>query len=227
MDEKKQLVEDQLAKGAKINEQDGSGRTALHLATDRATSKKEKLLLESLLEYGPDFNAKDESGDTAVKIALRNDDYEVLRMLLKRGAAFEKEDERLTSDKSCKELLKNGVFMQGPWLNTRKTLDLVSKVEKKKMSEECEQASQKFYSTITTFYLGSENETPKDIHKSNVGECERSESGGSTDEREYHFAEKTSVSDILSKRDKDTDTIGSKTWKWYHLPANNVSLASS
>jgi uncharacterized protein len=71
-----------IEKGADLNIQDNSGRTALMLAI--ALNKKE--IAKNLIMEGADINIKDNAGITALKQALDKQQSEIAKILIENGA---------------------------------------------------------------------------------------------------------------------------------------------
>jgi ankyrin repeat protein len=64
-----------------------SGRTLLHYAASKQDSNLE--IVESLVELGVDVNAKDKDGLTALHVAAEQNNCDLVKVLLRRGASFE------------------------------------------------------------------------------------------------------------------------------------------
>jgi uncharacterized protein len=71
-------VNDLLAKGANVNEQDAKGNNALMIAASKGYVK----IVERLLEVGANVNVQEKDGWTALIIAAMNSNIEIAQMLL-------------------------------------------------------------------------------------------------------------------------------------------------
>jgi len=79
----------ELDAGARIEEKDTRGRTALMYAMGLACGDSNINVVRALLEAGASINAKDNQGQTALMLAVRNPrtgDEEVVKLLLASGA---------------------------------------------------------------------------------------------------------------------------------------------
>lgn len=70
--------------GANVNARDENGKTALMYAAEQTLNSFEKV--ELLIEAGADINARNNLGDTALSLAKRNENNEVIQLLIKAGA---------------------------------------------------------------------------------------------------------------------------------------------
>ncbi|XP_067687281.1 ankyrin repeat and SOCS box protein 8-like [Haliotis asinina] len=76
-----------LQKGARVNEVDGYGRTALHYAAER-----DIFCVEVLMQYGADLNAGDGNQDTPLHWAAYKNNVACVKLLLQNGADVDGRD---------------------------------------------------------------------------------------------------------------------------------------
>jgi hypothetical protein len=231
-DEKK--VAEMLAIGADVNKTTLQKRNALHLATTTGVGNIE--IVKLLLAAGVEVNAKDYQNYTPAQYALwkSKEDLQfiILKILLEKGATVEikEANELKTPDLRGRELLEGVQYFKGPHSrpeNQKSGLAWHSPT----LARECAN----IIGTFTAFYLRTEREM-EEIRKkdrSAITAAEPDNSKFDRDKIEYHLTKHIPVSSMLfgkiaeeyeankhSEKDKGT---AATVWKWYHLPANNVS----
>ncbi|XP_047542178.1 poly [ADP-ribose] polymerase tankyrase [Vanessa atalanta] len=92
---RKQVMEILIRKGARVNEKNKEGQTALHAATDAAHLDA----MDLLLRHGAKVNACDGRGESALSLAARRDSAAACRLLLACGAHAP--DARPDADDAC------------------------------------------------------------------------------------------------------------------------------
>ncbi|EAY16335.1 ankyrin repeat protein, putative [Trichomonas vaginalis G3] len=94
-----------LSQGAKINEKDANGKTALHIAAD----SNSKDMVEFLISHGANINEKDKYGFTALHIVAENNNLELAELLIAHGANINEKDKNgktalhIAIENKCKE----------------------------------------------------------------------------------------------------------------------------
>jgi ankyrin repeat protein len=211
-------VKKQLAQGAKFNKANSRKQNSLHLATIAGRLE----IVTLLLDRGVAVNAKDLDKHGPVRYALKGSKYEILKALLKRGARVADKEKEGITDEKCLKLLADIRYFQGPRVNP-KTQESLPAFPKDKLPLECD--LDKYMGTITTFHLRSAKDTEEEI-QNNISTSSADSKVAVEDETEYHWREKVTVGKMLFE-ESDEDAKGTvtsdKQWKWYHLPANNVS----
>ncbi|XP_022125990.2 poly [ADP-ribose] polymerase tankyrase isoform X1 [Pieris rapae] len=79
---RKQVIETLLRKGARVNEKNNAGQSALHIATEHSHLDA----MDLLLRHGAKVNACDGRGESALSLAARRDSAAACRLLLACGA---------------------------------------------------------------------------------------------------------------------------------------------
>lgn len=201
-------LENFLLLGADIKTRNRFGQTALHLAAKRGREEAAKFLLRE----GVDSSSKDKKGRTALHLAVEKKQSGIVCLLLQRGADI---DVRNNEDKSPLQLaedlkleniihmLKNQPRIEGPFIQKSKSKSRILKPELPR-SQEALEACRKFHATVANFSI----------------------TGG----REFRSLKKPSIHDLLYDPLSDFDNGKQTTepsFRWYHLPANNVKLSST
>lgn len=75
-----------VAHGAKVDILNSEGESALMLAVDYRAGKSDSTVIRKLLEAGANVNFIAKNGNTALSIACFNGDYEIVKLLLDKGA---------------------------------------------------------------------------------------------------------------------------------------------
>ncbi len=101
-DERFDIVELLLDKGADVNIEDDSGYAPLHIAASYAAKHNPKVV-ELLISKGADINAKDNDGKTALAYAVEKAHTEIAKILRKHGAKEEEGKEAPQSAPAPKE----------------------------------------------------------------------------------------------------------------------------
>ena len=210
-------VKKQLLQGANFNRGNSRKQNALHLATVAGNLE----IVNLLLELDVDVNAEDVDHHGPVRCALLESKHEILKVLLKRGAKVNGQDKMHVTDESCLKLLRNIDFLEGPRVNPGEQKFPI--FPKERLPSGCK--LEKFFGTITTFNLRSETKTEEKISSDSTPSTTDS-TNVVEDEREYCSVETISLEEMLfsqSVENSKDNALSGKEWKWYHLPANNVS----
>lgn len=75
------IVEDLLKHGAKVDEKDGAGFTALHLAAIR----RHDTVVQLSLKHGANIDVKSKIGKTALQLAVQHKRFDTAKILRKSG----------------------------------------------------------------------------------------------------------------------------------------------
>lgn len=113
-----------LNNGADPNIQDKDGTTALMFAAKYANIYSTKNTIQILLNNGADTNIQDKNGTTALMFAIFSNNYDVVKLLLEKGA-----DETIEND-TCERAIDLASGEIKKLLSEYKWISKVSKMEK-------------------------------------------------------------------------------------------------
>lgn len=208
------------------------GQTALHIAT----RKKLKTMIEKLLLYDADMSIRTTDEKTAIQIAAEGLDEGTVEFLLKNGARRDtkchngktlielvqsltmKEDREKSKAKAetIINLLKNPPLVHAP----KRTQD--QKKRHHGASQDGprpppypygEKACNTFQITVANFFQTKAGEEVFDIRTPTVHEVL------------YRTTPEEICTPVMEQAQKTEDGLKKSRFSWYHVPANNVSVA--
>lgn len=215
------LVNNLLDQGTNSNQTNDDGSTALHLAA----SNNHPSIVRLLLEKGrADIDRRNANGETALALASTKGYKAVVEFLLSRGAntgGGNLEDNTLVSraDASVRELLKHPPIVRGPSVLPR-ARSPPPFIPFSRQGKEESHPSHYFRATVLDLWFqDSRTETTADTREENFHE-ERSQFANPTVHDLLYGKGPNSIMSPLQGYVPKTSTF-----RWLHLPANNVSIS--
>lgn len=214
-DGREDLVKTYLDQGTNSNQTNDDGSTALHLAA----SKDHPSIVRLLLEKGrADIDRRNKAGETALALASAKGYKAVVELLLYRGAntgGVNLEGNTLFSyaDESVKGLLERPPIVRGPSVvpRARSPPPLIPYA---RQGKEASHPSHHFRATVLDLWFPDTQE--EDFHE------ERSQFATPT---VHNLLYGEGPNSIMLPLQGDMPKNKPATFRWLHLPANNVSIS--
>jgi hypothetical protein len=210
------------------------GQTALHIAT----RKELKTMIEKLLLYDADMSIRTADEKTAIEIAAERLDKGTLEFLLENGA---RRDTKCHNGKTLIELVQSLTTEEDPEESKARAQAIINLLENpplvhapKRTQDQRkrhhgasqdgprpppypygEKACITFQITVANFFQTKTGEEVFDIRTPTVHEVL------------YRTTPKDICRPVMKQAQNTEDVLEKKCFSWYHVPANNVSIAQN
>lgn len=204
-------------------------------------------VVQSLLDNETNANLQDRSGQTALHKAVRNGQYEMVRMLLGKGGAKigQTDNEGMTAIHIAVEEGNKDIVL----LLLQKGADIKAQNRKRQSAEDLAQSKHYQIPAIKSllrnrpliegpssksFYENTKSDLPEVMPQSEIGPCESFQATIAEfyyyNDKEHRVLEQPSVYEVIKGNGPDSilqqtrprDIKREPICKWYHIPTNNV-----
>jgi ankyrin repeat protein len=175
--------------------QDLQGRSALHYAAEKCN----KAIMKTILQATSRIDSRDNKGRTALQIAVEKECTDIIDLLFERGAYLEEEFNDIP-EKMRRYLGGKPRKLKGPSRHGVQKQDV-------KLDDSLAGACKAFSLTYTKFYWNRQEELNEDKEKRLISE--------------------KSIYEMLYERQVENSSSHPEqpetpSWRWYHIPTNNV-----